>query len=195
MKFSNENLRWTNQPKEYEIADNRISITTEPHTDFWQRTFYGFRNDNAPALQLDTEEEYFSFTVKTRFNTQTRFDQCGIIVYLDSDNWLKASSEYKNNETQRLGSVVTNLGYSDWATMDISSKIDTIWYRLSRRKADYRLDYSLDGVEFKQMRICHLHQGKQKISFGIYACSPEQSSFQAVFSEFEITECLWKAHV
>lgn len=55
MKFSNENLRWTNQPKEYEIADNRISITTEPHTDFWQRTFYGFRNDNAPALQLDTE--------------------------------------------------------------------------------------------------------------------------------------------
>lgn len=79
--------------------------------------------------------------------------------------------------------------------MDVSSKIDTLWYRLSRRKDDYRLDYSLDSVEFKQMRMCHLHQGKQKISFGIYACSPEQSSFQAVFSEFEITECLWKAHV
>ena len=33
-----------------------------------------------------------------------------------------------------------------------------------------------------------------KISFGIYACSPEESSFTAVFSDMKITECMWKAH-
>ena len=33
-----------------------------------------------------------------------------------------------------------------------------------------------------------------RISFGIYACSPEESSFKAVFSDMKITECMWKAH-
>ncbi|WP_397312917.1 DUF1349 domain-containing protein, partial [Paenibacillus elgii] len=31
----------------------------------------------------------------------------------------KASIEYENEEYQRLGSVVTNHGFSDWATTDI----------------------------------------------------------------------------
>jgi regulation of enolase protein 1 (concanavalin A-like superfamily) len=33
-----------------------------------------------------------------------------------------------------------------------------------------------------------------EISFGIYACSPEESSFTAIFSDMKITECAWKAH-
>ena len=32
------------------------------------------------------------------------------------------------------------------------------------------------------------------ISVGIYACSPENSSFKAVFSNMEITECKWLEH-
>ena len=50
------------------------------------------------------------------FSTMHRFDQCGIVVYLDSENWLKASIEYENDRFQHLGSIVTNGGYSDWAT-------------------------------------------------------------------------------
>ena len=44
------------------------------------------------------------------------------------------------------------------------------------------------------MRICHLDKGKNKINFGIYACSPEESSFKATFTNFEMRECEWKAH-
>lgn len=44
------------------------------------------------------------------------------------------------------------------------------------------------------MRVCHLHEGKDKIQFGIYACSPENSSFKAVFSNMQLLECQWKAH-
>ena len=32
------------------------------------------------------------------------------------------------------------------------------------------------------------------IQFGIYACSPEDSSFKATFTNMEITECKWLAH-
>lgn len=195
MDFKSENLYWIRPPKAYTITDEKIEIITEPVTDLWQRTYYHFQNDNAPVLQMKTSETFFSFTVKTAFESSWRFDQCGVVMYLDSDNWIKASIEYENEEYQRLGSVVTNLGYSDWATTDIPASIKHMWYRLSRREDDYCLESSLDGVNFKQMRICHLHKGAGEISFGVYACSPEHSSFKATFTDMEITECKWLPHV
>ena len=186
---------WTREPEHYEINQDTIEIVTKPHTDLWQRTYYHFQNDNAPVLQMETEEQYFSFVVKTEFHdSHHRFDQCGIVMYLDSENWLKGSIEYENDEFQHLGSVVTNNGYSDWATTEIDASVKSMWYRFSRREDDYCIECSADGTAFSQMRVCHMHQGKGKIRFGIYACSPEDSSFKAVFSNLQITECQWKAH-
>ena len=194
MEFCTQDLEWTRQPREWEITEEQIVITTEPGTDLWQRTYYGFQNDNAPVLQMKTSEKYFSFVVKTEFESKRRFDQCGVVMYLDSENWLKASIEYENEVYQRLGSVATNLGYSDWATTDIDAQVKSMWYRFSRRESDYCIECSVDGVEFKQMRICHMWKGDGEIRFGVYACSPEQSSFAARFSHMEMTECKWMAH-
>lgn len=194
-KIDLQKLKWTREPNSYDVSDKKIIIITEPHTDLWQRTYYHFRNDNAPVLQTETDEKFFSFVVKTDFeNSHHRFDQCGITVYLDSENWLKASVEYENKDIQHLGSVVTNAGYSDWATTEISAGIKTMWYRLSRREDDFRIECSSDGITFSQMRICHLTKADGLVRFGIYACSPEDSSFKAVFTDFKLTECVWKAH-
>ena len=192
--FLEEELYWIRKPKDILIDDKKIEIYTEPNTDLWQRTYYGFRNDNAPILQTKTKEKYFSFIVKTTFESKHRFDQCGVTIYIDSENWFKASIEYENENYQRLGSVVTNNSYSDWATQDISASIKEMYYRLSRRESDFLIEYSEDGVNFKQMRIFHLLKGDSEIPFGIYACSPENSSFKAVFSNMEITECKWLEH-
>lgn len=188
-------FKWTRESERYEIKQDKMEIVTKPHTDLWQRTYYHFRNDNAPVFQMETEEKYFSFIVKTEFHeSHHRFDQCGIVMYLDSENWLKGSIEYENEEYQHLGSVVTNHGYSDWATTVIDASVKSMWYRFSRREDDYCIECSKDGVTFSQMRICHMHCGAGKIRFGIYACSPEDSSFKAVFSDMRLTECQWKAH-
>lgn len=190
-----DNFKWTREPAQCKISGDKIEVVTKPHTDLWQRTYYHFRNDNAPVFQTETEEKFFSFVVKTEFHeSHRRFDQCGIVMYLDSENWLKASVEFENDKFQHLGSVVTNNGYSDWATTEISSDIKTVWYRFSRRGDDYCVECSFDGTTYRQMRICHIFNGAGKISFGIYACSPEDSSFKAVFSNLELTECQWKAH-
>ena len=194
MEFKEKNFLWTREPKNYTITEEKIEIVTEPNTDLWQRTYYHFRNDNAPLLQIELSDKYFSFIVKTEFDSKKRFDQCGIIMYLDSENWLKASIEYENEEFQHLGSVVTNHGYSDWATTEIEASVKEMWYRLSRREDDFCIESSIDGKRFKQMRICHMFEAKEKIKVGIYACSPEASSFKATFRNIEITECKWKAH-
>lgn len=200
--------KWLNQPKLSEINDHSVNITTEPNTDFWQRSYYGFRNDNAPALLLESKIN-FSFTAKVSFTYVARFDQCGLIIYLNSDNWFKVSIEYENENISRLGSVVTNFGYSDWATTDITTTT-SIWYRLSRRGPDFLIESSPNGNCFQQMRIFHLHSlgktsakmGKlnppapteQPIKFGLYACSPLNSSFSAKFGNFKFENCLWLAH-
>ena len=194
MMFSIRDFFWTREPESYTATEERVEIVTKPHTDLWQRTYYHFRNDNAPVFQMETEERYFSFTVKTAFESKHRFDQCGVVMYLDSENWLKASIEYENEEFQHLGSVATNLGYSDWATTAIDASIKSMWYRFSRREDDYCIECSRDGVRFSQMRICHMHKGGGKIRFGIYACSPEDSSFKAAFTHMQMTECKWLAH-
>ena len=44
------------------------------------------------------------------------------------------------------------------------------------------------------MRICHMFNGNEEIQFGIYACSPENSSFKAILTNMSLLECMWKAH-
>lgn len=194
MKFDVNKLEWMRKPASSSIASDKIEIVTAPYTDLWQWTYYHFRNDNAPMLQMKTKEKYFSFVVKTEFDSHHRFDQCGIVMYLDSENWLKASIEYETEEFQHLGSVVTNHGFSDWATTEIPGDIRHMWYRLSRRADDFRVECSTDGIHFRQMRVCHMYAATGEITFGIYACSPEDSSFKATFTNMKLTECKWLPH-
>lgn len=208
MKIDFTTARWLYPPKSSEVTETYVKIITDPGTDFWQRSYYGFRNDNAPALLFESPVN-FTFTARAAFEYQNQYDQCGLIIYLDSENWFKASIEYENDEFARLGSVVTNLGYSDWATTDIPTPT-AMWYRLSRRGPDFLIESSLTGTDFNQMRVFHLHNlgettaemGKlnppappaQPVSFGVYACSPLQSTFTARFDSFKIEECTWLAH-
>ncbi len=194
MNFDVTKLQWTREPESCRISPEKIVIVTKPNTDLWQRTYYHFRNDNAPVLQMKTGDPFFSFVVKTEFDSHHRFDQCGVVVYLDSENWIKSSIEYENDQFQHLGSVVTNHGYSDWATTEIDASLKSMWYRFSRREDDFRIECSEDGIVYRQIRICHLLEGKGEISFGIYACSPEDSSFSATFTNMELTECKWLPH-
>ncbi len=193
MKFDINKFEWTREPEGFSVADGNVEILTKPHTDLWQRTYYHFRNDNAPVFQMESDEKYFSFAVRTEFDYRHRFDQCGVVMYIDSENWLKASIEYENESFAHLGSVVTNNGYSDWATTEIDASVRSMWYRLSRRDDDYCIECSSDGVTYRHMRVCHMWQGGA-VRFGIYACSPEDSSFKATFTNFELGECKWLAH-
>jgi regulation of enolase protein 1 (concanavalin A-like superfamily) len=200
---------WINQPRKHKISSDFVEIVTKPQTDFWQRSYYGFRNDNAPALLLRSNEN-FTFTTQVDFDYRVQADQCGVIIYVDSENWFKVSIKYENENFSRLGSVVTNNGYSDWATTDIPNT-KSIWYRLSRRSPDFLIEHSGDGHNFEQMRIFHLHclgetteemgkqnpllTAKQSMRFGLYACSPLDSSFKAKYSNFKMESYLCKAHL
>ena len=194
MNVNATEMKWIRPPQQHTVTEDRVVMVTEPFTDLWQRTYYHFRNDNAPVLQLETDEEYFSFVVKADFDTKVRYDQAGVVMYLNSENWLKASMEYENEQIQRLGAVVTNNGYSDWSSTDVDASAKTMWFRLSRRGQDFCVENSADGVTFKQMRICHMFNAPKTVTVGVYACSAENSSFTATFTHMALTDCQWLAH-
>jgi regulation of enolase protein 1 (concanavalin A-like superfamily) len=177
---------WLNQP-EHSITDNKLRIKTSPDTDFWQRTHYGFQRDNGHCLIMSVKGD-FSMTVRTEFYPNEQYDQCGLIVRNNAENWIKTSTEYENPGHSRLGSVVTNSGYSDWATIDSYSQIHEMWYRIRSENNDFTIEYSHNGTTWHQLRMTHLLQPFNELQVGIYACSPKKSSFEAIFNQFELGE-------
>ncbi len=189
-KLNLNEFNWLNPPSEFSLEDDRLTIVTDPQTDLWQRTYYGFRNDNGHAF-LKAVEGDFTFSVKTEFKANGMYDQCGILLYQDTENWMKASVEAENETISRLGSVVTNLGYSDWATTDIPAETNEVWYRFSRKGQDFYIEFSLNGTKYQQMRMFHIHKPVAEPHVGVYACSPLKSSFEANFSEFKLEPSEW----
>jgi regulation of enolase protein 1 (concanavalin A-like superfamily) len=192
--FSEDHLSddyfWFNQPDQFKTGDG-LEIWTMSHTDFWQRTHYGFRNDNGHCLLKKVAGD-FCMTTQVEFRPSALYDQSGLIIRVDEDNWIKVSTENMAEGANKLGSVVTNQGYSDWATQDISADVTMLWYRISRRGQDFLLEASLDGGVWQQLRICHLHEAPDKIAAGIYACSPLDNSFWCRFNFLRFAPNQWQ---
>ena len=184
-----ETFYWYNEPEKFKIG-NGLEIWTNEKTDFWQKTHYGFIRDDGHCLFTKISGD-FSIVAHVEYKPKEKYDQCGLMIRVDGQNWIKVSTEYENEEISRLGSVVTNFGYSDWATSDISSAYKEMWYRISRRENDFLLENSFDGERWNQMRICHLHAAKELIETGPYACSPIGRNFHSRFSSFSIDENNW----
>lgn len=168
------------------VTNDKITLTVDAHTDLWVRDNIGRLDDNAPAYLFSTEEA-FTFTVKTEYNGAHLYDQAGVLVYVDNRNWVKCATEFSNADVSWLGSVVAHDGHADWATADIDSRIQTMWYRLSCKKGLFQLDASQDGKTFAMMRTFYLPAAEGHIRFGVFACSPGDVGVSATFSELSMS--------
>lgn len=182
---------WFNPPEQVEMTEDGIAFTTLPDTDFWQRTHYGFRRNNGHAFMTHLWEN-FTFSARAEFVYEDLYDQCGLFLYIDEDNWAKASIEYEDEAFGQLGSVVTVNGYSDWAVSPIETDVNVMFYRLSRKGADFLFECSQDGDDYRQLRVFHMHGDLTKAMFGIYACSPSESSFEVRFTELAVLPSTWE---
>lgn len=190
IKMFNKDYHWLNKPI-YEEKEGRLIITTSPETDFWQRTHYGFQRDNGHCYLKKVNQD-FSLTVRTEFYSKKKYDQCGLIVRKDSENWIKTSSEYETEDYSRLGSVVTNSGFSDWASLEIKTSNNVLWFRIQNKGNDFLIEYSYDSNIWNQLRITHILNPFDELEVGIYACSPMDSSFIAIFDNYHLEKSNWK---
>jgi regulation of enolase protein 1 (concanavalin A-like superfamily) len=184
-----EPFTWFNEPARYQLGAG-LEIWTNEKTDFWQNTHYGFQRDDGHCLLTPLSGDFCLLT-HVEFRPQHTYDQCGLMVRVDRENWIKVSTEYEDERVSRLGSVVTNLGYSDWATQDIASSHREMWYRISKNGPDFLLENSYDGQNWLQLRITHLHKVTEPLQAGVYACSPIGRDFWCKFKWLEISSNEW----
>lgn len=182
---------WLNEPKYSIVKDYELILETDPYTDLWSKTVNGVVSHNAPILYYPSVEDG-TVTVRCQFKFNKLLDQCGLVVYITDDCWFKACVEYNNEIASHVSTVVTMNGYSDLSSTNISSEINQTYFRLHRRGFDFKIEYSFDGVHYKQMRIFHLDPLGQQLKIGLFACSPYDSSFDATFTDFTYDECQWK---
>jgi uncharacterized protein len=175
-------LRWLNEPARWSIGDEGLHIEPEAGTDFWQRTHYGFIADSGHALQAEMHGD-LEMTTEVRSEPIHRYDQAGLLVRFSPSCWLKTSVEYEPDGPSRLGVVVTNRGYSDWSTQDVSRERRNAWLRVRRCGSDFRVEASEEGSCWSQLRIAHLDREPSAVAhWGLYACSPGGNGYVATFS-------------
>jgi regulation of enolase protein 1 (concanavalin A-like superfamily) len=179
-----DKMTWLHEPL-WGAGENSLWVETESGTDFWQRTHYGFQRDNAHAL---LKPVYGAFTLRAafRFFPNAQYDQCGLYLRIDENNWFKCSVEYEDGKQSRLGSVLTRGGYSDWATQDIPADLQDIVYRVEFEHDDLMAAWSIDGADWRQMRVAHLDTAGATVSAGIYGCSPTGPGFRFEVRDFVI---------
>ena len=191
MKITDYNGEWLNAPKVYDVSDEYIRLMTQPQTDFWQKTNYGYRRNTGHAYLLPIDKDHFTFDVRVSFKGKELYDQAGLFLYFDEENWAKASLETGLNDSLMLGSVVTCSGYSDWAiAFELKPSLSEIYYRLHKKDLDYLIEYSIDGSQYKELRMFHLPVDKG-LKLGIYACSPMDSSFEAIMDHLDLQSLKW----
>ena len=193
MHLAGRTAKWLNMPHQATVTDKRIVIHAEPGTDLWQNTYYNFTKNTGHGLVAEADEEC-SFTVKATREGSSLYDQCGILVYLDEKNWAKVCMEYEDETTQKLGSVVTSGGYSDWAWADIPGENRVMYYRVSRLKDSFLFEASRGGKEYEQMRIFHLRCKNAAVRIGVFACCPTGDGMKAGVEGAAFTPPAWKPY-
>ena len=103
---------WINPPLQSEEKSGDLLVMTAPESDFWRNTSYGFIHDSGHALVADFPDGA-AMEVSFILDYIGQFDQAGIIIYSDSEHWIKAGVESADGLPQ-VGAVVTALN-SDWS--------------------------------------------------------------------------------
>ena len=182
-------LGWHCEPTHWSLDPERGSLRIQPDaaTDFWQRTHYGFRVDNGHFLSTALDGD-FVLTTRVRFQPVHQYDQAGLMVRLTEDFWIKTSVEYESDGLSRLGVVVTNHGFSDWSTQDVSSELRDVALRIRRDGSDYTVEYSAGAIGWSQLRLAHLHEDHppMRVQAGVYACCPKDAGYWAEFDALHI---------
>jgi uncharacterized protein len=176
-------MHWLNEPAKWQQLEHGLEITTDANTDFWQITHYGFTPDNGHAY-LETVTGDFVATVQFTGDYTELYDQAGLMLRDNKQNWIKTGIELENN--QYCMSAVVTRDYSDWSIVPLLERPETVWMRLERKGTAVKIEYSTTGIDFQMLRLAYFPVSNP-VQIGMMACSPKRAGLKASFNNFQIT--------
>ncbi|MBE9585519.1 DUF1349 domain-containing protein [Mucilaginibacter sp. JRF] len=177
-----EKMQWFNEPEKWEIKNNSLIMQVTPQSDYWRISHYGFTVDDAPYLYTTYGGE-FEAKVKLVGAYKARFDQMGMMIRTDHENYIKTGVEFVDGKLN-VSSVVTH-HTSDWSVTPLDKVPPFIWIKVVRRLDALEIFYSFDDKTYIMSRNAHL-QDNHPVTIGLMAASPDGNGFEARFENFKV---------
>ena len=177
-----EKMQWFNEPEQWEIKDKSLSMFVTPQSDYWRISHYGFTVDDAPFYYATYGGE-FEVKVKVTGDYKARFDQAGLMLRIDHENYIKAGIEFVDGKFN-LSTVVTHKT-SDWSVITLDKPVPYIWIKAVRRLDAVEIFYSFDDKTYTMMRNAWL-QDNIPVKVGFMAACPDGGGFNVKFENFKV---------
>ena len=177
-----EKMTWFNEPSQWEIKDKKLTMMVTPQSDYWRISHYGFTVDDAP-FYYSTYGGEFETKVKITGDYKARFDQMGLMLRVDAQNYIKAGVEFVDGKFN-LSTVVTHKT-SDWSVITLEKAPPFVWIKAVRRLDAVEVFYSFDDKEYIMMRNAYL-QDNTPVQVGLMAACPDGNGFKAIFENFTV---------
>ena len=178
-----DRMQWFNEPENWSVEKNVLTMDVTPQSDYWRISHYGFTVDDAPFLYTVRGGE-FEVKVKISGEYKVRFDQAGLMIRIDKENYIKTGIEFVDGK-YNLSTVVTHKT-SDWSVIELEKPVEYVWIKAVRRLDAVEIFYSFDDKEYTMMRNCWL-QDNTPVMVGMMAACPDGNGFKATFEGFRIT--------
>jgi uncharacterized protein len=176
-------MSWQNEPAVWKLDGDTLQVTTDPKTDFWRKTHYGFIRDNGHFYYRAVTGD-FSAEVKFSGKYEALYDQAGLMVRVDERQWIKCGIEFVEGVQQ--ASVVVTHDYSDWSVVSLPENPVSVWLRVTRHAEAVEIAYSLDGAAYMMLRLTYIDTSEE-VQVGPMCASPEGEGFSVVFEGFSLT--------
>ena len=177
------NGSWLNEPAQWSIENDELHLKTDGRTDFWRTTHYGFVRDSGHFRHVPIEG---AFTAQLSFegDYETLYDQAGLMLRIDQDNWLKCGIEHSDGMTNF--SIVVTRGNSDWSVIGqpLISGPQTV--RITAENDAIIAHFLTPDRKWQLMRVADFPTSNAAM-IGPTACSPERAGFTARFLKLQIS--------
>lgn len=168
--LSDPSWRWTHEPESWEIEDGvGLAWRCRPETDLWRLTSSGVIKDDGNAFVVHAPGD-FEIVGDFDAHLETRYDQVGLLVRADAENWLKAGAEWTD---ELLVGAVHTRGPSDWS---MGAGYLPARVRIARTEGTVEVWAGRDAESLRMIRQLYL---SGPVAIGPYSCSPTGPGFEA----------------
>ncbi len=171
---------WTRKPVSLSNEGAVLTVEAAAESDWWRTTSYGFIHDDGHALVKEFPNES-AVEVSFILDYTEQFDQAGIFITADSENWIKAGVEFCDGFPQ-VGAVVTQTN-SDWSVAPVAEWMNKeVTIRVSRSGDAVTVRAGING-DLRLVRVAPLDPSRAW-SAGPMFCAPTRAGLKVNFTKW-----------
>jgi uncharacterized protein len=177
-----QEAQWMNPPHRWKQEGSSLYCSANAKTDFWRKTYYGYITDNGHLYYRWVHGD-FTTQVTVIGQYHDLYDQAGLMVRIDAENWMKCGVEFVDGR-QNL-SIVYTRSFSSWATGPLPEPVPALWLRVMRKGPALDIFHSLDGRRFVESGVGYLGTA-ESVMVGPMCAAPEGKGFDVQFDNWSL---------